>query len=72
MEVRDWYNKKTKLYKEVTGTDWDFVNPYSDHPMSSECYEVMMRMAHEKAYFGLTTPNEDIEIANAIMIRDRV
>jgi hypothetical protein len=69
--ARDWYNKKANLYRDLTGTDWSFVDPYSSHPMASECFETMMRMAYEKAYFGFTTSQEDIEIANAIMIRDR-
>jgi hypothetical protein len=69
---REWLNKKTQEWKNKTGLMWSFVDPYSSHPLSSECYEVMMRMGIEKNYFGLTDTQEDIEIANAIMIRDRL
>ena len=72
MTPREWYNKKATQYQEATNIPWSFVSPFNSHPLSSECYETMMRMAYEKAYFGLTNTQEDVEIANAIMILDRL
>lgn len=67
---REWYKSKAFLYNKATGQEWSFVEPYSDHPMSSYCYETLQRIGIEKRYFGLTTLQEDVEIANAVMIRD--
>jgi len=72
MTPRDWLQEKMKQYKARTGEVWDFVDPYSDHPLASYCSETLMRMGVEKRYFGLTSPQENLEIANAIMIRERI
>ena len=70
MKPNDWYAHMRKKYKEKHGVEWRHVDPFSDHPEASVCYETMMRMGVEKRYFGLTTQDEDVSIANAIMIRD--
>jgi hypothetical protein len=60
---REWFKKKSSEYKNLTGEVWVFKE-------AQDCYETLMRMAVEKRFFGLTSYQEDLEIANAVMIRD--
>ena len=62
---RDWFKQKSRDYKSITGQTWEFKE-------AQDCYEVMMRMGVEKRFFGLTSYQEDLEIANAIMILDTI
>ena len=62
-----WYKNKRAEYLRFFNKEWDHIN-FGD----SCLYETMMRMAVEKKFFGLTTFEEDVMIANAIMIRDKV
>jgi len=70
LKPEDWYNKKKKEYRDKFNRDWEYVCPFSESTKSRYCYETMMRMAIEKRYFGVTTQDEDVLIANAIMIRE--
>jgi hypothetical protein len=68
--TRDWFREKSQEFQHKTGKTWEFVDPSSNHPYSSLCSETLMRMGIEKRYFGLTSYQEDLEIANSIIIRD--
>jgi hypothetical protein len=70
MKPEEWYSNKRSEYKKVFGNDWSHVDPWSCHSMAGYCYETMIRMGAEKRYFGITTQDEDVMIANAIMIRE--
>lgn len=72
MKPEDWYNKKKKEFGGKFNSDWEYVCPFSEGIRSRYCYETMMRMAIEKRYFGVTTQEEDVLIANAIMIREEM
>ena len=60
---RGYFKQKSQDYKRITDEVWEFKE-------EQDCYETLMRIGIEKKFFGLTNYQEDLEIANAVMIRD--
>lgn len=65
LTVKEWYDKKRSEYLRWFNSEWQFL-PWDYWQVQ----ETLMRIAIEKRYFGLTTFDEDVMIANAVIIRD--
>ena len=64
---KEWYDKKRKEYIRWFNYDWEFI-PWDHWAIQ----ETLMRIAIEKRYFGLTTFDEDVMIANTVIMRDKI
>ena len=67
MTVQEWYNKKRKEYLRLHNEEWKFLN-WNNSLIQETC----MRMSFERQYIGLVTPDEDVIIANCIVIKDTI
>lgn len=65
--AEEWYKQKKIDYKLYFNEEWSFL-PWDN----SAVYETLMRSAIEKQFFGITSFDEDVLIANSIIIRDLV
>ena len=66
MTPKEWYNKKRVAYLRYHNKEWTFV-PW-EHSLVQE---TLMRMGVERSYFGFCTLDEDVLIANAVLMRER-
>lgn len=67
LTVKQWYDIKRKQYLRYFNKEWDFL-PWDD----SRVQETLMRIRIEKMYFKLTTFDEDVMIANTVIMRDLI
>lgn len=65
--AKDWYDQKRIDYLRYTNREWEFI-PW-DH---WQVQETLMRIGIEKKFFGLTTFDEDVLIANCVIMRDSI